>query len=134
MDNSTSEHSFPNLSRYTPASLSEIYDYITVLISGAPKFIDKFGDFPDQNIDSVFAVLDQAFDRVRDKLGEERYASLIDLAARMKALFAAYPDDNNGKTDQGYKLIWEMEEVIQAARRGRVKAKLPDEEGEITGD
>lgn len=68
------------------------------------------------------------------KLGEECYSQLIELAARSKALFAADQDDTNGKTDQGRALLFEIEDIIQAARRGRVKAKLPDEDGEVTGD
>ena len=42
--------------------------------------------------------------------------------------------DTNGKTDPGHALLFEIEDVIQAARRRRVVEKLPDEEGEVTGD
>ena len=119
---------------YIPASLSEIYDTLGSMILGAPTFVDRLGDFPDRNIDSEFNKLTEGFALVRKKLGEERYAKLIDLAARAKALCAADQDDTNGKTDEGYALLFEIEDEIQAARRGRVKAKLPDEDGEITGD
>ena len=119
---------------YIPASLSEIYDTLGSMILGAPTFVDRLGDFPDRNIDSEFNKLTEGFALVRKKLGEERYAKLIDLAARAKALFAADQDDTNGKTDEGRALLFEIEDEIQAARRGRVKAKLPDEDGEITGD
>ena len=119
---------------YIPASLSEIYDTLGSMILGAPTFVDRLGDFPDRNIDSEFNKLTEGFALVRKKLGEERYAKLIDLAARAKALFAADQDDTNGKTDEGYALLFEIEDEIQAARRGRVKGKLPDEDGEITGD
>ena len=104
------------------------------MILGAPTFIDRLGDFPDRNIDSEFKMLADGFDVVRKKLGEERYAALIELASRAKALFADDQNDTNGKTDQGRALLFEIEDIIQAARRRRTKEKLPDEDGEVTGD
>ena len=127
-------NSYFNAKPYIPASLSEIYDTLGSMILGAPTFVDRLGDFPDHDIDSEFNKLTEGFALVRKKLGEERYAKLIDLAARAKALFAADQDDTNGKTDEGRALLFEIEDEIQAARRGRVKGKLPDEDGEITGD
>lgn len=125
---------YSNLSPYIPASLSEINDQIAGMIFEAPTFIDRLGDFPDQNIDSDFHVLGEGFGVVRRKLGEERYAALLDLAARAKALFAADQDDSNGKTDEGRALLFQIEDVLQEVRRGRVKAELADDDGEITGD
>jgi hypothetical protein len=100
----------------------------------APTFIDQLGDFPEQTIDSEFHILVASFGKVRKKLGEEWYAALVDLAARAKALFAADPDDDNGKANDGRVLLYEIEAIIQAARKRRVAAKLKDDEGEVTGD
>lgn len=119
---------------YIPASLSEIYDQLGSMMSHAPTFKDRTGVFPDLDIHTEFRRLTESFAVVRSKLGEERYAALIDLAARAKALFAADPDDSNGKTDEGYTLLFQIEDLIQEARRRRVKQKLPDEDGEVTGD
>jgi hypothetical protein len=130
----TAPNSFFTPRPYVPSSLSEIYDTLGSMILGAPTFIDRHGDFPNRNIDSEFNKLTEGFGFVRKKLGEERYSKLIDLAARSKALFAADQDDTNGKTDQGLAMLHEIEDVIQAARRGRVKAKLPDKDGEVNGD
>lgn len=58
----------------------------------------------------------------------------MDLAARAKALFAADQDDTIGKTDEERALLFEMEDVLEDVRNQRVRAKLPDDEGEITGD
>ncbi|OQW73397.1 MAG: hypothetical protein BVN33_09830 [Proteobacteria bacterium ST_bin13] len=127
-------YSYFNSKPYIPSTLSEIYDTLGSMILGAPTFIDRFGDFPNRNIDSEFNKLTQGFDLVRKKLGEERYARLMDLAARAKVLFAADQQDTNGKTDEGRALLFEIEDEIQAARRRRVNAKLPDDEGKITGD
>lgn len=119
---------------YIPASLSEINDQLGSMILFAPTFIDRTLVFPDRNIDSEFDTLVEGFGVVRKKLGEERYAALIDLAARAKALFAADQDDTNGKTDEGRALLFEIEDVLRDARRSRVKGKLPDDDGEISGD
>ena len=119
---------------YIPASLSEINDVVGSMILGAPTFIDRLGHFPDRNIDSEFHVLVEGFGRVRRKLGEQRHAALIDLAARAKALFAADQDDSNGKTNEGRALLFEIEDLLTEVRRGRVKAQQTDEDGEITGD
>lgn len=119
---------------YIPASLSEINDLLGSMILWAPTFVDDLGHFPERNIDTEFHKLTEGFAIVRKKLGEERYAALIDLAARAKALFAADQDDTNGKTDEGRALLFEMEDVLRDARKRRVRAKLPDDEGEVTGD
>lgn len=125
---------YRNPDPYIPATLSEIYDLLGSMILGAPTFIDKDGDFPERNLESEFHILVSSFDRVRPKLAEDRYTALLDLAARAKSLFAEDQDDTNGKTDGGRALLYEIEEVIQAARSRRVTAKLPDDEGEVTGD
>jgi len=104
------------------------------MVLDAPTFIDETGVFPDRNIDSEFLLLTKGFDHVRRKLGEERYAALVDLAARAKALFAADQESSNGKTREGRALLFEMEDVLSDVRHRRVKAKLKDEEGEINGD
>jgi hypothetical protein len=119
---------------YIPGSLSEIYDLLASFIGGAPTFIDQRGTFPERNIDSEFHILTESFAKVRKKVGEERYSELMELAARAKALFADDPEDNNGKTDEGIALIYEIEDIIQAARKRRVKAKEKDEDGEVSGD
>lgn len=119
---------------YIPGSLSEIYDTLGSMILGAPTFIDRLGYFPDRNLDSEFSKLTQGFGLVRKKLGEERYARLMDLATYAKELFAADQQDMNGKTDEGRALLFEIENEIENARRRRVKGNLPDDEGNVTGD
>lgn len=125
---------YRNPNPYIPASLSEIYDLLGSMMLGAPTFVDESGVFPDRNIDSEFHMLIESFGLVRKKLGEERYAKLIDLAAQAKSLFAADPDETNGKTKEGYGVLYEIEDILQDARKRRVQAKLPDDDGEVTGD
>ncbi len=126
--------SYVNPKPYIPASLSEIYDMLASLMGGAPTFVDRSGTFPDRDIHSSFYQLTEGFGKVRAKIGEEHYVALIDLAARAKALFADDPEDKNGKTDEGIKLLYEIEDIIQAARSRRAKARLPDDNGEVSGD
>lgn len=126
--------SYRNQQPYVAKSLSEIYDLLSAFIGDAPRMEDRLDHFSYYNIDTRFDQLVQSFGVVRKKLGEERYARLVDLAARTKALYLEDPEDTNGKTMEGIKLVWEMEEVIQDARKRRVKAKLPDDDGEVTGD
>lgn len=124
----------PNPEPYIPESLSEIYDLLALMVLKAPTFVDKTGYFPEQDIHTVFIMLTGGIDKVRKKLGEERYAKLNDLAAQAKVLFADDPDDSNGKTDQGRDLLFEIEDLIQEVRSRRVAKKLKDDEGEVTGD
>jgi hypothetical protein len=126
--------SYHNPEPYIPACLSEIYDLLGSMVLSAPTFIDKLGHFPEQTIDSEFHILVASFGKVRKKLGEERYAALVDLAARAKTLFAADPDEDNGKANEGWAVLHEIEAIIQAARKRRLAAKLKDDEGEVTGD
>ena len=132
--NDNDESWLPNREPYIPASLSEIYDFLACLLGGAPTFVDDTGFYPDQNIDTEFAVLVAAFDKVRRKLGEDRYVKLIELAAQAKGLFAADPKNENGKTRQGYRVIHEIEDIIQDARKRRVIAKLKDDVRDVTGE
>lgn len=120
--------------RYVPATLSEIDDLLGSMILGAPTFKDRTGYFPNKNVDSEFLQLTDGLEVVRKKLGEDRYVKMIDIAARAKALFLDDQEDKNGKTDQGRDLLFELEDLLNEARRRRVEAKLPDDEGRVTGD
>lgn len=124
----------PNPKPYVPASLSEIYDLLGSMILDAPTFVDELGYFPEWNIDTMFCMLTDGLGACHKTLGEAPYAEMIDLAGRAKALFAADQDDSNGKTDEGRALLFQMEDVLQAVRSRRVRDKLRDDEGEITGD
>lgn len=130
----TGPNSYFDSKPYIPSTISAIYDQLGSMILHAPRFIDRTFVFPDRNIDSEFDSLVKGFSIVRKKLGEDRYAALIDRAARAKALFAADQDDTNGKTVEGRTLLFEIEDILQDARRSRVKAKVSDENGEISGD
>ena len=121
-----------NPKRYIPATLSEINDMLGSMLLWAPTF--HSASFPDRNVDSRFDQLFEGFVLVQKKVGGERYAQLVDLAGRAKALFKDDQEDKNGKADQGRALLYEIEELIRQARAHRTAAKLKDEEGRVTGD
>ncbi|MDR6788852.1 hypothetical protein J2Y58_002217 [Sphingomonas sp. BE138] len=123
-----------NYRPYIPQTLSELMDHVVPMMGDAPKFEDDTGYFSGQNIDTEFHALVEGFGKVRDKIGEDRYAAAIDIAARMKALFLEAADEDDPKTREGILLIHELIDIIDAARARRVKSKLKDDEGRVTGD
>ncbi len=92
------------------------------MMLASPTFIDRLGDFPDRNIDTEFAALKESVSVVRRKLGEERYAQLIDMADRMRAHFEADPEEKTEDSAAGRRLIVEMEDILLAARARKPKA------------
>lgn len=118
--------------RYVPKSLSEVEDLLASLMGGAPKFLDS--EFPHRNIDSDFETLVEGFEHVRAKLGEIHFAKLNNLASEAKALFLADPDDTDGQTDQGFKRLMEIDDILHEVRKQRHEARTTDEDGEVTGD
>lgn len=118
--------------RHKPQTLGEIEDFLAGVFGHAPKFVDDYFDFID--IDSEFAILADGFGRVRAKLGEEHFAKLTQLALEAKALFSADPEGVNGQTDQGFKRLMQIANILREVRTQRSTARLRDEEGEVTGD
>lgn len=117
---------------YVPASLSEIYDLLASMILGAPRYDRDWAG--EQGLEYEFKKLALAFERVRNRLGDERYEKVMDLAQHAKALIAEDQEDTNGKANEGRVLLFDIEDIIQEVRSSRAKAKLKDDEGEVTGD
>ncbi len=104
-------------SMYVPGNVGEVVDHLNHMLLGAPKFRDKTGYFPDQNLEYNFQQLTGGLNNIREMLGEERYQELTRMSARMRTLFEADPDDKTGETLQGCKIIHEMEEILRQAGR-----------------
>lgn len=119
---------------YVPETLSELMDQVVPMMGDAPNFKDDTGYFPGKNIDSEFYALIEGFGKVRDKIGEDRYAKALDIAARMKAIFLEAEDEDDPKTMQGIYLIHELMDLIDEVRAQRVASKRKDDEGRVTGD
>jgi hypothetical protein len=96
--------------RYIPGTISEIMDYLGSMMLSSPTMTHP--EFPFLNIDSTFYALNEGLARASKKLGEERYAKLLQLSNRMRAHFEADLDDTNGEARKGRRLINEMEDLL----------------------
>lgn len=124
----------PYRNRYVPKFLGEIQDGLQAHIGKAPGYHDGFDSFMGNDIHSLFARIEEGSGLSRDKLGEDRHAQLVSMARGVKALFLADPEDNNGKTMEGVRIIWAMDALIQEVRDERLRTGLLDDEGMLTGD
>ena len=69
--------------------VGEIMDQLGFMMLKSPKFIDKTGYFPQQNIDTVFLQLNEGLQLIRGKLGEDLYLKLMNMSDQMRAHFEA---------------------------------------------
>ena len=98
-------------------NIQELLDLLISMLLSAPKFIDKTGYFPYQNLDYVFRELREGLAHNRPTLGEERYHELMRMSDRIRALFEADPEDKTGETRKGRDIIYEMEDIVKQVRR-----------------
>ena len=109
--------SYRNPKPYIPSTKGEVVDYLASMILGAPKFKDKTGYFPDQDIDSEFHALNEGLKALRKKLGEEAYQSAVELSQQARSHFEADPED---KTDDGIKgrdCLMDIQDILKTAGR-----------------
>ena len=104
---------------YIPQTIGELMDKLGSMMLGAPSFKDRTGYFPQMNLDTEFFALNEGLVALRRKLGEERYVALRRLSDQMRALFESDPDNTNGGTKAGRKLIREMEDILKSAAKRR---------------
>jgi hypothetical protein len=97
--------------------MGEVRDYVGSMVLGAPRFIDKTGFYPDQDVNSEFFALIEGFKTIQRRLGEDNYQKAVALAQRAKALFEADPDDKTGDTAKGLECLFEIEDILKAAPR-----------------
>jgi hypothetical protein len=95
---------------YVPKSVSELNDFLGFMIVQSPLFEDIA--FPGRNLTTVFLQLNEALQVLRPKIGEERFQVLSELAQHVRNHFEADPNDNNGETRAGRKLLYEMKAVL----------------------
>jgi hypothetical protein len=100
-----------------PQNIGELRDLLSMILLSAPKCLDKTGYLPYQNLDYVFQQLLAGLAHNRAVLGEERYVQLKGMSERMRALFEADPETKTGETLQGYKIIHEVEDILDEVRR-----------------
>ena len=102
---------------HVPQNVGELRGHLSLMLLSAPKFLDKTGYFPYQNLDYVFQELFAGLAHSRATLGEEHYHQLMEMSGRIRALFEADPDDKTGETLQGCKIINEMADILDDVRR-----------------
>ena len=102
---------------YVPRDIGEVLDHLDHMLLHAPKFIDKTGYFPFQNLDYVFRQLAEGLSNIRPTLGDKRYHELTRMSDRMRALFEADPENKTGETRKGRDIIYEMEDIVKQVWR-----------------
>jgi hypothetical protein len=100
-----------------PRDIGELLEHLTWMLLKAPKFLDKTGYFPFQDVEQVFRELNEGLGNVRPTLGEERYRVLSHMSDQMRAYFEADPENKTGETRKGRDIIYEMEKILKEARR-----------------
>ena len=108
---------FPPYKPHIPKGVSEIMDQLGFMTLKSPKFIDRTGYFPQQNIDTVFFQLNEGLRLIRGKLGEDLHLKLTDMSDRMRAHFEADPEGKTDDTRKGCAIIREMEDLLRQKRR-----------------
>ena len=102
---------------YVPQRIGELMDHLAMMMLSSPQFHDQTGLLPDASIDTVFAELNGGIEIIRKKVGEENYAKLLEISARMRAHFEADPEDKTEDGIKGRECIHEIEDILRAANR-----------------
>ena len=102
---------------YVPQGIGELMDHLAMMMLSSPQFKDRTGLLPDASIDTVFAELNGGIEFLRRKVGEENYAKLAEISARMRAHFEADPEDKTEDCIKGRECIHEMEDILRVAGR-----------------
>ena len=108
---------FPPYKPYTPKGVSEIIDYLGMMMLSSPTFVDRTGYLPGRNIENTFSELNEGLRLIRGKLGDERYLKLVEMSDRMRAHFEADPEDKTDDSLKGRELIEEMETLLKQSAR-----------------
>jgi hypothetical protein len=96
---------------YAPGTVSELLDMLGFIMVKAPSFEDPI--FPGRNLHSVFVQLNDGLERVRPKIGDEKFAALTEIAKTMRAYFEADPEDKSGAARKGRALVHEMRAILR---------------------
>jgi len=69
----------------------------------SPTFVDETGYFLGRNLETTFCEPNESLRLIRGKFGDERYSNLVALSDRMRAHFAADPENQTNDTVKGGK-------------------------------
>ncbi len=107
---------------HIPSSFGKLLDTMTFMLLCSPKFVDRTGYLPWQNLETSFYRFNEGLRRLRPQLGEALYQKLTAMSDQMRAYFEADPDEKTGETRKGKDLVYDMEELIKA-RWAEVRAR-----------
>jgi len=74
---------------YIPQTVGEVLDKLGFMMLASPTFVDRRGQFPGRNIDTVFFALNEGLKVIRAEIGDEKYDRLRRLSDQMRAHFEA---------------------------------------------
>ena len=99
---------------YIPRNASELLDLLGSMMLSSPTFADKTGYLPGMSLETTFVELNEGLQRLRSKLGEERYRKLAVMSDQMRAYFESDPEDKTGNAIKGREVILDMENLIKS--------------------
>ncbi len=102
---------------FIPQNIPDLVDVLKWMILYAPKFTGNSAYSSFRNPEYQFRQLNEGLAFNRKKLGEERYQKLAQMSDQIRALFEADPDSKTGDTAQGRRIIQDMLEIVEQARR-----------------
>lgn len=111
---------------YAAQTIGELNEQFGWMMLNAPTFKDRTGYFPERSIETAFQGLRESLDNLRSKLGDERYAKMLEMSGEMRTLFESDPESKNGGSKAGRMIIHEMELML---RRKRAAPKEPPAAG-----
>jgi len=97
----------PPYKPYIPQSAGETIELLGAMVLDAPTFEDD-SYFVGKNIDTTYFALDEGLKVIRSKLGEDRYARLVEMALLTKQKFLQASDEDAEEVLAGRNILIEM--------------------------
>ena len=94
--------------RYVPATLPEVRDYVGAMIIAVPDLVDSITV---GGVDGAYASLQEGFDLIRKRLGDELHSKLSQMAQASHAHFA------EGERKEGRLMLQLIDEAMTQRRR-----------------
>jgi hypothetical protein len=102
---------------FIPQNISDLVDVLMWMILYAPKFTGSTAYSSFRNAGYQFRQLNEGLAFNRKNLGGDCYQMLAQMSDQMRALFEADPDDTTGDTAKGRRILQDMLEIVEQARR-----------------
>jgi hypothetical protein len=100
-------------SPYIPKDVSEVLEVLSHILLSEPTLEDTSGYFPGMSVETEFFALNQGLARVRQAIGQDVYAQLLQMSNKVRAYYENDPDDSNGEAIKGREILLDMEEILK---------------------